>query len=97
MLQTKTPAEPDKVKAFILVCNGADDPFISQGNISDFKKEMDSAGVSYEFKNYPGAVHAFTNPEATENGKKFNIPIAYNEKADKESWEEMKEVFEKVF
>lgn len=95
-LQPMTTTERGKVKAFILVCNGADDPFITQEQIDAFKTEMDSAGVSYEFKNYPGSKHAFTNPEATENGKKFNLPIAYNEKADKESWEEMKAVFKKV-
>jgi dienelactone hydrolase len=95
--QTNIPAEPNKVKAFVLFCNGAADPFIKKEDIDAFKKEMDSAGVKYEFKNYPDAVHAFTNPAATENGKKFNIPIAYNEKADKESWEEMKTVLKKVF
>jgi hypothetical protein len=30
-------------------------------------------------------------------GKKFNMPLAYNEKADKESWQEMQNVFNKVF
>jgi dienelactone hydrolase len=33
---------------------------------------------------YPGAVHAFTNPEATALGKKFNLPLAYTPKANKE-------------
>ena len=96
MLGTNIPAEPNKVKALLLVCNGAADPFIKKEDVDAFKNEMNSAGVKYEFKNYPDAVHAFTNPEATELGKKFNIPIAYNEKADKESWEEMKAVFKKV-
>ena len=97
MLGTKTPAETNKVKAFLLVCNGAADPFIKKEDIDAFKKEMNSAGVKYEFKNYPDAIHSFTNPAATENGKKFNLPMAYNEKADKESWNEMKAVFKKVF
>jgi dienelactone hydrolase len=96
-LQPVARAEPENVKAFVLVCNGADDPFITEEQISAFKTEMDSAGVSYEFINYPGSKHAFTNPEATENGEKFNLPIAYNEKADKESWEKMKLVFKRVF
>jgi hypothetical protein len=26
-----------------------------------------------------------TNPEATENGKKFNLPLAYNAEADQQS------------
>ena len=46
---------------------------------------------------YPGAVHAFTNPYATEIGKKYQIPIAYNEKADKDSWQRMKTFLKNVF
>jgi dienelactone hydrolase len=50
---------------------------------------MKSAGVDFTFKSYRGALHAFSNPAATELGKKFNMPIAYNESADKKSWAEM--------
>jgi dienelactone hydrolase len=96
-LQPITPAEPNKVKAFILVCNGADDPFTTPEQIDAFKTEMDKAGVHYKFINYEGAKHSFTNPGADSLGAKFNLPLAYNEKADKESWEEMKSVFKKVF
>jgi len=96
-IQAITPAEEGKVKAFVLVCNGADDPFTTQEQIDAFKKEMDNAKVQYEFVNYPGAIHSFTNPAADSVGKKFNMPLAYNEKADKESWQEMKKVFNKVF
>jgi len=96
-IQAITPAEEGKVKAFVLVCNGADDPFTTKEQIDAFKKEMDSAKVQYEFVNYPGAIHSFTNPAADSVGKKFNMPLAYNEKADKESWQEMKKVFNKVF
>jgi len=96
-IQAITPAEEGKVKAFVLVCNGADDPFTTQEQIDAFKKEMDSAKVQYEFVNYEGAVHSFTSPSADSLGRKFNMPLAYNEKADKESWQEMQKVFNKVF
>ena len=92
-----TPAQEDVVKAFILVCNGADDPFTTPEQIEAFKIEMDSAKVNYEFINYEGAVHSFTSPYADSLGKKFNMPLAYNEKADKESWQEMQKVFRQVF
>lgn len=91
------PAEPNQVKAFILVCNGADDPMVTEEQISSFKNEMENAGVKYELINYEGAVHAFTNPGADEIAEKFNLPVGYNEKADSESWEEMKRVFIEVF
>jgi dienelactone hydrolase len=96
-LQPVLPAEEGKVKAFVLVCNGADDPFTTTEQINAFKSEMDSAKVQYKFINYEGSKHSFTNPAADSVGNKFNMPLAYNEKADKESWQEMKNAFEKVF
>jgi dienelactone hydrolase len=57
---------------------------------------MDSVGAHYTFVSYPGATHSFTNPQATEWGKKFNLPLAYNENADTLSWKEMKSFFERV-
>jgi dienelactone hydrolase len=85
------PANKDLLKAKILVCHGAEDKFVQQPEVDKFKKQMDSIGASYTFKVYPGATHAFTNPAATETGKKFNIPIAYNAAADSASWKDMKE------
>jgi dienelactone hydrolase len=49
------------------------------------------------FISYPGAVHSFTNPDADEYGKKFNIPVAYNAEADGKSWEELKTFLTQIF
>ena len=78
-------AAPGSVKAKVLVLNGADDPFIKPESVDAFKKEFDAAKVSYRYVNYPGAVHAFTNPEATEKGKQFNLPLRYDAEADKQA------------
>jgi len=91
------PAEPGKTKAKILVCHGGADKFISEEEIQNFRKNLDEAKVDYTFITYPGAMHAFTNPQATENGQKFNIPVAYNAIADKKSWEDMKTFFSQIF
>ncbi len=80
----------NEVKAAVLVCQGGDDKFVSPAERAEFKKQMDSVGAPYTFKEYAGATHAFTNPDATANGKKFNMPIAYNAAADTASWTEMK-------
>src|SRR5882762_6051306 len=53
--------------------------------------------VKYHYIDYQGAVHAFTNPEATEAGKKFNLPLAYNAAADKQSKAEMAKFFAEIF
>ena len=96
-LGTKFPAEQGVVKARILVLNGADDPFVPAETIETFKKEMETAGVDMEFVAYEGAIHAFTNPGADVLGKKFNLPLAYNESADKKSWAGMTEFFKEIF
>jgi len=95
-LGTANPAQPGTVKAAMLVCNGADDPFTTAEQIDQFKKEMADAKVDFTFKSYPGAKHSFTNPDADVYGKQFNMPLAYNEAADKASWEDMKVFFKKI-
>jgi dienelactone hydrolase len=92
-----TPANKDLLKTKILVCHGGADPFVPETEVNRFKKQMDSIGADYTFKVYPGAKHAFTNPNATEAGKKFNIPIAYDAAADSASWNDMKSFFATVF
>ena len=91
-LSTNTPA-PQSVKSKVLVLNGADDPLIKPDQIEAFKKDMDAAKADYRYINYPGALHAYTNPEATEVGKKFNMPVAYNAKVDKEAKAEADKFF----
>jgi len=81
----------------VLVCNGAADKFVSQEDKDNFKNQMNAVGAVFEFKEYEGATHAFTNPESTEAGKKFNMPIAYNAAADSASWKDMKTFFTKYF
>ncbi len=90
------PVNKDLLKAKILVCHGEADQFVNP-EVAAFKKSMDSAGVDYTFKSYPNATHAFTNPAATEKGKKFNMPIEYNAAADSASWNDMKDFFKKIF
>ncbi len=95
-LQVVTPSK-DKLKAQVLVCHGAADPFVPQAQVDQFRKQMDSVGAKYLFKAYVGATHAFSNPDATANGKKFNLPIAYNAAADSASWNDMKAFFGGIF
>lgn len=87
----------EKIKGRILVLNGAADPFVKPQQIEAFKDEMYTAGIDYEFISYPGAKHAFTNPDADMLGKQFKIPLAYNKRADERSWEKMQEFFKSTF
>lgn len=96
-LPTDSVENPKQVKAKLLVCNGAEDNFVSAEQIDAFKKAMVDAGVNFKFVNYPEAVHSFTNPDADSLGKQFNMPLAYNKKADEESWKDMKMFFDEIF
>ncbi|NWG86260.1 MAG: dienelactone hydrolase family protein [Hydrogenophilaceae bacterium] len=98
-LGTKTPAELGKVKARIAVFTGADDPYAPAAQVEAFKQEMDQAGVDYKVTVYPGAKHSFTNPDADRYGQQFNMPLAYNAEADKDSWAQtdafLRDIFKK--
>lgn len=96
-LATQRPAKPDTIKARILVLHGADDVLIPQEQVDAFKTEMRTARAQMTFIGYPGALHGFTNPAATENGKKYGLPLAYNEAVDKKSWNELRTFLKEVF
>ena len=87
----------DQLKAKVLVCNGADDPFISPESITAFKTAMDSIGADYQYIAYPGVKHSFTSKEADANGEKFGLPLAYDADADAKSWASLQELFAEVF
>lgn len=91
------PTVPGMVKAKLRVYTGADDKFVPAEAVEAFKKEMAEARADFKVIAYPGAIHSFTNPDATKLGKKYNLPLAYNEKADKESWEDMKKFLDMIF
>jgi dienelactone hydrolase len=91
------PADKKLLKAKILVCHGEADQFVKPAEVAAFKKQMDAIGADYTLKTYPGATHAFTNPNSTAVGEKFKMPIAYNAAADTASWKEMRLFFDKIF
>jgi len=91
---TGMAAPKDGVKAKVLVLHGADDPHAPAAQVEGLKKEMADAGADCRVVLYPGAVHAFTQKDAGSDPSKG---VAYNEAADKGSWQEMKEFFATLF
>lgn len=96
-LGTANPAQKGRMKAKLLVLNGAADPFVKPEQIEQFKQEMTRAGVDFKFINYVNAKHSFTNPGADIFGQRFKLPLEYNELADRKSWAEMQKFFESIF
>ena len=94
-LATKAPrTDARAIKARVLVCIGADDPFIPPDQRTAFEAEMRDAGVDWEMHLYGRTVHSFTNPEA---GRR-NRPdaIRYSAEADARSWASMRDMFSEV-
>ncbi len=70
----------------VLVLHGADDLYVSATEIATFQQEMKDAKADWQMNYYANAVHSFTDINAgTDNSK----GAAYNEKAEKRSWEAM--------
>jgi len=93
-LATKSPVEPGRVRARVLVLTGAADPFVPKEQVEAFTQEMKAAGAKFRVITYPGVKHGFTNPDA---GKAGMDALEYNAEADKKSWAAMLELFKEVF
>lgn len=75
------------IQAKVLVCHGADDPFVPKDEIAAFQQEMRDAKADWQMIYYANAVHSFTDPNAGNDNSKG---AAYNEKAAKRSFEHLK-------
>ena len=93
-LDSPSPEDGKKIQSKVLVCHGADDPFVPVADIDAFKKELNDAKVDWQMNYYSGAVHAFTQPMAGNDNSKG---AAYNAKADQRSWSAMKTFFGEIF
>ncbi len=93
-LDSPNPADGKQIKCKVLVLHGAEDPFVPTKDIEAFVNELREAKVDWQMVNYGGAVHSFTDLDATGLGLKG---AAYDEKADRRSWEAMKDFFNEVF
>ena len=95
-LQTAQPAKPGAITARILVCHGGADPFVPADQVAGFAREMLEAGAAWQFISYPGAVHAFSNPESGQgvtnvpDGVPFAKAAAYQAAAEHGSLEAMR-------
>lgn len=91
-----TPAQGDdlkRIRARILVCHGADDPFVSADELRAFEESMRAAKADWQMIWYGGAVHGFTNPGMDA----FKIDGArYDASADRRSWRHLRDFLEET-
>lgn len=93
-LETPNPDDGRHIRGKVLVLHGADDPFVPTPDVLAFQDEMRRAKIDWQMVFYGGAVHAFTREDA---GNDPSAGVAYNEKADRRSWEAMKSFFGEIF
>jgi len=83
----------EPIKPKVLILHGADDPYCSAADITALQDEFRKAGADWQMNYYANAVHAFTEPAAgTDNSK----GVAYNETADKRSWQALLDFLKEV-
>jgi dienelactone hydrolase len=93
MLMSQNLAEGAKnVKTKMLIHHGADDNFMTKEVVDTFVNTLKEANAPLTFVSHPGAKHGFTR-----KGADPHHGLAYNEEADKKSFESMKTFFETNF
>lgn len=76
----------ESITTKVLICHGADDPFVPKEEIASFQQEMRDAKADWQMIYYANSVHSFTNPEAGNDNSKG---AAYNAVTAKRSFEHL--------
>ncbi|MGO8929041.1 MAG: dienelactone hydrolase family protein [Limisphaerales bacterium] len=92
-LDSPHPEDGKNIKCKVLALHGADDPHVSAKDLAAFEDEMRQAKVDWQLVKYGGTVHSFTDWNAGDNPQQG---AAYNERADRRSWEAMKQFFAEI-
>lgn len=82
------------ISAKVLIMSGDADPVVSEDDRAPFVKEMRKANADWQLHVFGGVGHSFTNVKIDEYG----FPgFAYNEAADRRSWQLMQCLLAEVF
>ncbi|HVZ36370.1 MAG TPA: dienelactone hydrolase family protein [Polyangiaceae bacterium] len=86
-LSTRAPARPGAIRASVLVCTGAADPYVPREQRAAFEDEMNGAGADWQLSLYAHAQHGFTERGANRPG------CAHDARADRRSWRALLDLF----
>jgi dienelactone hydrolase len=92
-LQGTSTTDAGQIKGKLLICNGAQDPFVTPDILQSFTSEMIDANIDWQMNLYGRARHSFTNVNAGGFG---SDAYAYDGDADHRSWEAMRALFLEV-
>jgi len=92
-LAATKPAVAGAIRARVLVCHGALDPFSPPPHVAGFVEEMNGAGADWQVNVYGGAMHGFTHENAT--GQQPGV--AYHARSDARSASSIRLFLEEAF
>ena len=95
-LTARAPAAPGAVKAAVLVCTGAADPFVTREHRCAFEEEMTHAIVDWQLHVYANTMHAFTERRLGERSAQ-RPGSQYHEASDRRSWVTMRSLLGELF
>jgi dienelactone hydrolase len=90
-LSTARPEDASAIRGSVLVCIGADDPYVPPEQRTAFESEMRGGNVDWRLYVYGGVVHSFTNEQASAAG---SPALAYHAATDARTWRAMLDLFE---
>lgn len=85
--------DKNDITAKVMVLHGHDDGFVPPEQFDAFCREMTETAADWQLHQYGHTMHAFTNPNADDP----DFGTVYEPKADKRSWQSMKNFFEEAF
>jgi dienelactone hydrolase len=91
-LKASAKPGPEGIKASVLVLNGADDASVPGEDRGNFVKQMNEAKADWQFVDFGGTVHCFTEPEETAEGN-----CRYNERSARRAFRMMDDFFAERF
>jgi dienelactone hydrolase len=92
-LRTARPGDARNIGGTVLVCVGADDPYVDAEQRAGFEAEMRAGGVDWRMHLYGGVQHSFTHPHADRAG----LPgLAYDPPAAGRAWRAMLDLFDEA-
>lgn len=89
-------AAKGKIQGELLIEHGELDTLVTMESVEAFRAEMTAAEARFQIDVLPNAKHGFTNPQATANGERNGVDLAYQQEAAEQSWQNMLDLFKRV-
>ncbi|WP_110631685.1 dienelactone hydrolase family protein [Salinicola salarius] len=84
---TQVVTNPQPFDGLVRIYNGQDDSLVDAKALDSMAAALTKNGADVRVVQYPGAKHAFTNPDADELAKENDLPLGYDAAADAASWQ----------